>query len=132
MALGCERRDEPSNVAAAPIPGDAHTRVTADVKQQLAQIEVSVRTAQQEAKRDIDEARERLSALPEETRQGLSAAIDRTERARDDLSDRLDELKEATDERWDATRQRVSDAVSELAEARSEVAAALRGDTSQG
>jgi DNA anti-recombination protein RmuC len=134
LALGCERRDEPTDVAAAPIREEARdSRIDTDyMKRQLAELERSGDAAQRDAKRDIDQARDKVQELPEETRQELSEAIARAESARDNLSDRLDELKEATDERWEDTRQRFSDALSELAEARREVAAAMRGERTEG
>jgi DNA anti-recombination protein RmuC len=136
MTLGCERRDEPREVAAAPpaAPGPADTGVAASdaMKRQIAELQRTAATAQNDAQREIDQARDKLAALPEEARQELNTAIDRAERARDDLSDRVDEIEESGDARWEATRQRVSDAIDELAEARREVAAALRGDTNAG
>jgi hypothetical protein len=136
FALGCERREEPRDVAAAPaVPGsatDTSAPASEAMKRQLAELRRSADTAQRDAQREIEQAREKVAAMPDEARQGLDTAIDRAERARDDLSDRIDELEEAGEARWEATRQRVSDAIDELAEARREVAAALSGDTSAG
>lgn len=135
LALGCERRDETPDVSAAQVREEAREAGDAAsdyMKKQLADLERSVAAAEREAKQEIEQAREKAGSLPEETRQELDAAIDRTESARDNVSDRLDELKDAGNAGWDATRQRVSDALEELAEARHEVAAALRGESSAG
>ena len=135
LALGCERRDETPDVSAAQVREEAREagEVASDyMKKQLADLEQSVATAEREAKQEIDQAREKADSLSEQTRQRLDAAIDRTETARDNVNDRLDELKDAGNAGWDATRQRVSDALEELAEARREVAAALRGESSAG
>ncbi len=135
LALGCERRDETPDVSAAQVREEAREagEATSDyMKKQLADLERTVAAAEREAKQEIEQAREKAGSLPEETRQQLDAAIDRTESARDNVSDRLDELKDAGNAGWDATRQRVSDALEELGEARREVAAALRGEPSAG
>lgn len=135
LALGCERRDDTPDVSAADVREEAREAGEAAsdyMKQQLADLERSVATAEREAKQEIEQAREKAEDLPEETRQQLEVAIDRTERARDNASDRLDDLKDAGSAGWDATRQRVSDALDELAEARHEVAAALRGERTAG
>jgi DNA anti-recombination protein RmuC len=135
LTLGCERRDETPDVSAADVrreAGEAGEAASDYMKKQLADLEQNVATAEREATQEIEQARERAGELPEETRQHLDAAIDRTERARDDVSDRLDELKDAGHAGWDATRQRVSDALEELAEARHEVASALKGERSTG
>jgi len=135
LALGCERRDETPDVSAAQVREEAREAGDAAsdyMKKQLADLERSVAAAEREAKQEIEQAREKAASLPEETRHELAAAIDRTESARDNVSDRLDELKDAGNAGWDATRQRVSDALEELGEARREVAAALRGEPSAG
>jgi DNA anti-recombination protein RmuC len=135
LTLGCERRDETPDVSAAAVREEAREAGEAAgdyMKKELADLERSVATAEREAKQEIEQARAKAEDLPEETRQKLDAAIDRTESARDNVSDRLDELKDAGRAGWDTTRQRVSDALEELGEARREVAAALRGERAAG
>ena|SRR2546426_12553990 len=135
LALGCERRDEPRDVAAAPVPEDARGAGEAAsdyMKKQLAELEQSVAEAERGAKSEIEQARDKAESLPEATRQQLDAAIARTERASDDVGERLDELKGAGSAAWDTTRERVSAALQELSEARREVAAALRGERETG
>ncbi|MGH7336719.1 MAG: hypothetical protein ACREI7_04000, partial [Myxococcota bacterium] len=135
LTLACERRDETPDVSAADVREEAREAGDAAsdyMKQQLDDLERSVTAAEREAKQEIEQARERAEELPDETRQRLDAAIDRTETARDDANDRLDELKDASRASWDMTRQRVAEALEELGEARREIAAALRGETSAG
>jgi DNA anti-recombination protein RmuC len=135
LTLGCEQRDETPDVSAAAVREEAREAGEAAgdyMKKELADLERSVATAEREAKQEIEQARAKAEDLPEETRQKLDAAIDRTESARDNVSDRLDELKDAGRAGWDTTRQRVSDALEELGEARREVAAALRGERAAG
>jgi DNA anti-recombination protein RmuC len=135
LTLGCERRDETPDVSAADVREEAREAGEAAgdyMKKELADLERSAATAEREAKQELEQARAKAEDLPEETRQQLDAAIDRTESARDNVSDRLDELKEASKDGWDTTRQRVSDALQELGEARREVAAALKGEHAAG
>jgi DNA anti-recombination protein RmuC len=134
LTLACERRDELPQVA-ANVPEQARGAGGAAgdyMKTQLADLERNAAAAQSEAKQEIEQARAKAQELPEETREQLDAAIHRAETARDAVSDRLDELKDATEAGWDTTRQRVSDALQELAEARSEIAMALRGESAAG
>src|SRR5262245_19295623 len=133
LTLACERHDETPDVSAANVREEAREAGAAAgdyMQKQLADLERSAATAQRETVQEIEQAR--AQELPEEAREQLDAAINRTETARDAVSDRLDELKDAGQAGWDTTRQRVSDALEELAEARSEIAAALRGESSAG
>jgi acetyl-CoA carboxylase carboxyltransferase component len=135
LALGCERRDDARDVATADVRRetlDAGAAAGESMKKELADLEKSAEAAERDAKREIDRARDEAEKLPDETRRQLDAAIDRTERARNDVSDRLDELKDAGETAWQSARQRMSDALEELARARREVAAALRGDRTTG
>ena len=135
LTLACERHDETPDVSAANVREEAREAGAAAgdyMQKQLADLERSAATAERETVQEIEQARAKAQELPEEAREQLDAAINRTETARDAVSDRLDELKDAGQAGWDTTRQRVSDALEELAEARSEIAAALRGESSAG
>jgi chemotaxis regulatin CheY-phosphate phosphatase CheZ len=132
LTLACERRDETPDVSANNTREEAREAVDVasdTMRKQVADLERSFATAEREAKQEVEQARNKAQDLSADARERLDAAIERTETARDNASDRIDELKEATHESWDNTRQRVADALEELSEARHEVAAALRGET---
>lgn len=135
LSQGCERSSETPPVSAADVREEAReagATASAYMQQELANLEARVESATRDAENEIAKAREQAAELPEEARSGLSAAIERTERARDHVGREFAELKRAGDSAWDTTRQRVTDALDELAEARREVTAALSGETSAG
>src|SRR5262245_26304352 len=86
LTPACERRDESPDVSAADVRREARETGEAAgdyMKQQLAEMERNVSTAEREVQQEIEQARAKAKDLPEETRQHLDAAIDRTETARD-------------------------------------------------
>jgi len=118
LALGCEAREVAANEPRLEVVAIEH-QVT-DLEQQLA-------AADRGAKREIEQARANSKKMPVASREKLADAIDRTEDARDQASDRLDELKHSGAAHFEARRARVVDALNELAEARHDVVAALAG-----
>jgi hypothetical protein len=131
LTLGCERRDATTDVSAAAVREDARVaRATESdyMKQQIASLESEVAQAQRDAQKELEQARAKSDAIPVAAREKLSAAIERTEGARANVGERLDELKSASESGWDSSRKRVVEALEELNEARRDVVAAFAGE----
>ena len=128
LTSGCGMRDEASEASAAAVGAQVReARAGGDRSDQLADLEARVDEAQRGAKQEIEQARKQSEDYPVAAREQLTIAIERTESAREDVSDRLDELKRANDAGWDVSRRRVIEALEELADARREVVAAFAG-----
>jgi hypothetical protein len=131
LSLGCSGEAEnPPDVSAANVEQEAREAVRAAsdyAAAQRRQLAERASGAIDEVERELAEARRELAELPEETREQLASAIDRAERAQTTLDREIDEFQEAGADRWETTQKRVSDALSEVAEARREITAALQG-----
>jgi len=119
LALGCEARD----VSA----GELRAASDVAVERQVADLEKQVADADRGARREIEQARANSQKMPVASRELLAKAIERTEQARGEASDRLEELKDSGGSHWDARRSRVVEALDELEDARHDVVAALAG-----
>ena len=130
LTLGCDRRDATPDVSAAAVreeAREARATETDYMEQQVASLESKAATAQREAQQEIEQARAKSEQFPVAAREKLDLAIERTEGAREDVSERIGELKRASDAGWDLSRQRVVDALENLSEARHDVMAAFAG-----
>jgi len=93
---------------------------------QLDGIESTAAKARRGARLEIEQAREQSKDFPVAAREKLTSAIERSERARAEVGERLNELQRANKPDWEA-RQRVIDALQELANARHDVVAVFAG-----
>ena len=124
------QRDDPieAPVAAAGEQARGLHIASSDVRnQQLDDIESTAAKARSGARLEIEQAREQSKDFPVAAREKLTFAIERAERARAEVDERLNELKRADKPDWDASRQRLIDALQELANARHDVVAAFAG-----
>jgi hypothetical protein len=119
LAVGCDARDVSADEVSAT-GGAAIEREVADLEKQVVD-------ADRGAQREIEQARANSQQMPVASRERLTEAIERTEDARDEASDRLDQLKYSGTARWEARRASVVEALGELEEARHDVVAALAG-----
>jgi DNA anti-recombination protein RmuC len=119
LALGCEARDVSAN--------EAQVRDGVAIEREVADLEKQLVDADRGARREIEQARKSSQKMPVASREALADAIERTEDARDEASDRLAELKKAGAAHWDQRRARVVEALEELADARHDVVASLAG-----
>ena len=119
LAPGCDAADvRAGEVSAAASPAIA--RDVSDLEQQVAE-------ADRGAQREIEQARANSEQMPVASRERLAEAIERTEEARDEAGDRLDELKHSGPTHREERRARVVEALGELEQARHDVVAALAG-----
>jgi acyl-CoA reductase-like NAD-dependent aldehyde dehydrogenase len=119
LAPGCGDADvSAGEVTAAANP--AIEREVSDLQQQVAE-------ADRGAQREIEQARANSEKMPVAARDRLTDAIERTEEARAEAGDRLEELKNSGGTHWQARRSRVVEALDELEQARHDVVAAFSG-----
>lgn len=126
---GCDAsEDGPAHLDAAQAVQEAQEAVDTTAQYTETRGRELVDRAQQtieETREEIATARDKLDTLPDEASEALGAAIARAETARQALDAELDALREAGAERWAAAQDRVSNALTEIAEARREIEAAV-------
>ena len=119
LAPGCSDADvSAGELSAAANP--SIEREVSDLQQQVAE-------ADRGAQREIEQARANSENMPVAARDRLSEAIERTEEARDEAGNRLEELKNSGGTHWQARRSRVVEALDELEDARHDVVATFVG-----
>jgi hypothetical protein len=119
LAVGCNARDVSADEVSAA-GGSAIEREVADLEKQVAD-------SDRGAQREIDQARANSAKMPVASRERLADAIERTEEARDQASERLEEFEHSGAALRETHRALVVEALNDLAEARHDVVAALAG-----
>ena len=94
LALGCDARNVSSDEVSAS--GSAAS------EREMADLEKQIVASDRGAEREIAQARANSEKMPVASRDRLAEAIERTEEARDEASDRLDELKQSGTRHWEA------------------------------
>ena len=131
LATACDARETSvgageTSVGAAIAAGTAENQ-TPEIQSELADLDQQFTAADRAAKREIEQANANSENMPVALRERLAAAIERTQDARGEASERLEELKNSGGSHWASRRARVVEALGELEEARHEVVAALAG-----